>query len=512
MFKYVVKWGVRFLDNINDISNAPLPEYKKSMTEKRRIGFGVMGLGSLHFMLGMRYGSAEALNVIEKLYKLKAETEILTSATLGALKGSFELFDKEKYFSSYWWKNLKIDSKVKEQVEFIGEMRNSHRSMNAPTGNTAILALVVSGGIEPVFMREYIRWAIVPESERYRLKRKGLKLPDVYRGEWFETEHFKFVQKGDEEILKGTFEDVEYEIDKNRGLVKATLVEDFGWRWVKEHFPIEKVKELSDKNIFATTEELNVEEHIKVLEIISAYTDQNNSKTVNLPTDYSYDEFKKLYFTAWQSNIKGLTTYRAGTMTAVLEKVEKYQNELDELFAKSNGNIILDGVKLPREYNSKGYIIRDNHSKKWYVHIAFADSKYRKPFALFVNSNHKETTDVADEVIQTIEELIRSKGIKEELIEKQRIKYAGQPNTVKIARAFGMALRHNIPTIELVETLDKFDVEFSSFVYHLKKLIAKFIKDGTNVKGEECPSCNRKTSIVYQEGCKICKHCGYSAC
>ena len=182
------------------------------------------------------------------------------------------------------------------------------------------------------------------------------------------------------------------------------------------------------------------------------------------------------------------------------------------MFAKSSGNVISDGIRLPREYNSRGYIVRDNHKKKWYVHIAFADLKYQKPFALFVSSNHKETTEVADEVINTIEELIRSKGIKEELIEKQREKYSGQPNTVKIARAFGMVLRHNIPIIELIGTLDKFDVEFSSFVYHLKKLIAKFIKDGTRVKGEDCPSCGRKTSIVYQEGCKICKHCGYSAC
>ena len=511
MFKYAVEWAVRFLDNINEISNAPLPEYKRSMIEKRRIGLGVMGLGSLHFMLGMRYGSKESIDFMEKLYRLKSETEILTSAMLGKTKGSFELFDKEKYFSSYWWKNLDIDPKVKEKVEFIGTIRNSHRSMNAPNGNTSILANVVSGGIEPVFMKEYVRWVIVPEPERARLKRKGLKFPNVYHGEWFETEYFKFSDKGDEEILKGTFEDTGYEIDRNRGLIKATLVEDFGWRWVKKNFSPEKIKELSEQEIFATTEELTVDEHIKVLEVASHFTDQNNSKTVNLPSDYSYDDFKKLYFNTWKAKIKGITTYRAGTMSVVLEKVEKYQNELDELFAKSSGNVIPD-IKLPREYNSRGYIVRDNHKKKWYVHIAFADLKYQKPFALFVSSNHKETTEVADEVINTIEELIRSKGIKEELIEKQREKYSGQTNTVKIARAFGMVLRHNIPIIELIGTLDKFDVEFSSFVYHLKKLIAKFIKDGTRVKGEDCPSCGRKTSIVYQEGCKICKHCGYSAC
>jgi len=75
-FRETVRWSVRFLDNINDISGAPLPEYKESMVTKRRIGLGTMGLGSLHFMLGIRYGSPESLYLVDKIYRMKAETEI----------------------------------------------------------------------------------------------------------------------------------------------------------------------------------------------------------------------------------------------------------------------------------------------------------------------------------------------------------------------------------------------------------------------------------------------------
>lgn len=134
-FKNAVTIAVRFLDNINDISTTPLPEYDRSLKEKRRIGLGVMGLGSALLMLGFRYGSPESLNFIEHLFNCKSSTEILTSAKLGKEKGSFTLFDKDKYFKTYWWDNLNIDENLKQEVELIGCMRNSHRSANAPTGN-----------------------------------------------------------------------------------------------------------------------------------------------------------------------------------------------------------------------------------------------------------------------------------------------------------------------------------------------------------------------------------------
>jgi len=101
-FIKTIFFAVRYLDSINDISNVPLKEYKDSMLEKRRIGLGTMGLGSIHFMLGIPYGSDESIKLINKIYKTKSETELLASSLLGKEKGNFPLFDKEKYFNSYW--------------------------------------------------------------------------------------------------------------------------------------------------------------------------------------------------------------------------------------------------------------------------------------------------------------------------------------------------------------------------------------------------------------------------
>lgn len=507
----VVKIAIRFLDNINDISRTPLEEYSKSTQEKRRIGLGNMGIGSLLLMFGIRYGSEESLELIKNIYKLKAETELLSSAELGKEKGSFKLFNKKEYFNTLWWKQLSISDEVKKQIENIGCMRNSHRSMNAPNGNTGIYGGIVTGGVEPVFLLEYTRWAIVSDYEKRNLRKKGFTWADPLKGEWYETDHMKFSIRGDEQILKGSFEGTDYEIDKNRGLTKAVLVEDYGWTFVKNNYL--NIDDLKSSGKLATAMDLSVKDHVNVLKVVAHYTDMNNSKTVNLPSDYSYEDFKSLYFDAWESNIKGMTTYREGTMTAVLEtqKAKVYQNELERQFAEAGDKVIQNVAKIPNEYFARGFKIKDNGKKKWYINMAFVDSALTRPYAIFVSTNNIESSEVTEELVKSMEKLLIEKGLPKKLVEEQISKYENQKNTTRIARIIGMALRHNLKIEDVVEVLDKYPHELSSFVFHLKKLLSRYIQDGTKVKKEKCPSCKR-SSIIYQDGCKTCTNCGWSKC
>jgi len=514
-FSKAVSIAVRFSDNINDISRAPLDEYKASMTEKRRIGIGILSLGSLHYILGVRFGSAQSLELIESIMKCKAESEIRASALLGAEKGSFSLFTPAEYFNTYWWKNLDLSNEFKSEIEAIGAMRNSHRSANAPTGNMSIYCGVVSGGIEPVFMQEYTRWAIVPEHDRAELRKQGLLFPEAPKGEWFETDIFKFTKKGTDDILKGSFNGVDYEIDRGRGLVKASQVVDYGWKYVKENFSEAEINEMKDNGIFATTDDLTVSDHIEPLKIIAKYTDMSSSKTVNLPADYPYEEFKNLYLDSWKAGIKGITTYRAGTMTAVLEKKQETQEQqavLETTFFGASEGVILEDVKLPNEYVSKGYVIKDKNKKKWYVNIAFADQSMTRPFALFVNTNSKESSEVTEDTIESMMKLAKAKGIKKQLIGDQLEKYIGQTNVTKIARSIGFLLRHNIQVIDIVDILDEGNYPISSFTFHIKRLLKQFVKDGTMVSGKNgtCPHCGG--TMIFQEGCILCKDCSYSKC
>jgi len=501
--------AIRFLDNINDLSDAPLPEYKQSMIEKRRVGLGTLGFGSLCFLLEYKYGSTQSKDLLTAILCNKAEAEILASAQLGKEKGSFKLFNWSLFFNTEWWKNLKINDLVKLKVEQIGEMRNSCRSAHAPTGNTSVLAGSVSSGIEPVFMKEYIRWVIVSEEERRRLKRKGFKFPNNVKGEWFSTIHLKFVKNDNEEQeLAGNFNSEQYKFEKNRGLIKAVNVTDYGWNLMKDS----ETAKFSPET-FATTEDLEVSDHLDILEICAHRTDMGVSKTVNIPKEYPYEDFKNIYIDGWKRNIKGITTYRSGTMAAVLEKrenIKKHQSALEKALEEAGEGVLADNVSLPNEYYSKGFKIRSNGAKKWYVNIAFVDETYTKPFAIFISTNNRETQEVADVVIDGMTEICLNAGIEKALVEEQIDKCNGQSNVVKIARMLGMALRHNIQILTIVTLFEQYDIEFSSLLYHLTKLLSKYIEDGTQVKNEACPEC--KETLVFQTGCKMCPSCFWGKC
>jgi ribonucleoside-diphosphate reductase alpha chain len=500
-YRWHVAVGTRFLDNINDISRTPLPEYQKAIREKRRIGLGNMGLGSLHYMLGIKFGSEESLKLIKKIYTIKAETEVLTSAQLGKEKGSFELFNKDKYFISAWWKNLKISKKVKDEVESIGEMRNSHQSMNAPTGNTSILAGQVSGGVEPVFLKEYTRWSIVPEFERAKLLEEGLEFPNIHKGEWSETKHFSFTKRGEDQILQGSFNGVSYEVDQNRGLIKATEVVDYGWEFAQQFYTDKKLKELEDSGVFCTTNDLLVEDHINTLSIVSQYTNQNNSKTINIPNDYPYESFKDLYLNAWKLNIKGITTYRAGTMTVVLEDTKSKKSE--------NITSTADAPKRPKRLPADFYTISVKGDRYLFA-IGLLNNKPYEIFGGIMDNGMAFTFRERQGWIEKVKRRHYKVTIGDD-IEIEDFSHQFTPVEQGIFRLISTNMRHGIPIKYVVEQLQKSTDDMFSLATAGARVLKKYVADGEKATGTTCPTCD-STELMYTDGCITCAACGWSKC
>ena len=499
-FKKAIKWGIRFLDMINDIANVPLEEYKEQMINKRRIGLGVMGLGSLHFMLGIRYGSKESLELIQQISQLKCETELIASAELGKEKGSFPLFDKEQYFNSYWWKNLKIDNDIKLQIQKIGYMRNSHQSMIAPNGNTSVFAEGITGGCEPVFQKEYVRWKIVPIVECRKLKQKGLEWPDVHKGEWFENKYFKFSTRGDEEILEGInlFEDEKYEIDKNRGLVKAINVEDYGWLFAKDFYNKNQLDEMIKNGIFATTNELNVTDHIEPLKIMAHHTNQSISKTINVPNTYPYNDFKNIYIDVWKAGIKGITTYREGTMAAVLEKTE-----LKESISLSSA------PKRPKELDADIHSVSVKGEKFIIVIGLYADAPYEM-FGGKMNGLNFKFQSKKGKIIK-VKRGVYGLEIGED-ISVNHFSEVFTPTEQIMFRLASASLRHGVPIKFIVEQMQKAEEDMTSLGAAAARVLKKYIADGEYVTGISCPDCHSIGSIIYEQGCNKCLNCGWSSC
>jgi len=484
---------VRFLDNVNEYSSAPLPEYIDSMRNKRRVGVGILGWGSALFMLKTRFGSKEANNLRDRLMESIAKSAYEASIDLAIEKGMFSYCDPIKHAKGKFVNSIGLSEEYMNKLSKYG-IRNSSLLSIQPTGNSSIFSNVVSGGLEPVFMTEYIRTVIVPAIPDDMIS----STPKFYEGEWKETSLFKFDKEGDEEILKGVFNGTVYKIDKNRGLTKEVSCVDYGVRYLLNKGDFDKN---ADYAVTALSG-LSAEDHLNDLVGFTRYIDSAASKTINLPNDYHYDKFQDIYINAYKTgHIKGVTTYRSGTMTAVLSSKENETNGYDE-------EVIIDNVKMNDSTEATMKILKAE-GKKWYMTIVWNETKTR-PFAIFVQTNNHEKSIVTNDALDHLLTLAYSKNIPTKFIDDAKLKIEGDSNAVKITRVISLLLRHGVAIKNIVNALDNVQAIVGSFVFQIKKYLASFIKDGT--PAEECCSECGSNQVVYLEGCKTCRTCGSSKC
>jgi ribonucleoside-diphosphate reductase alpha chain len=495
--KKYVKYLVRFLDNVNAYSDAPLPEYVEAMRKKRRIGCGLMGWGSALYMMQVRFGSAKADEVRAELLKAFTHAGVAASIELAEEKGMFEFCDPEKHVISPYWDNIDLPKSLRERMRKSG-IRNSSLFSMQPNGNSSIFANIVSGGIEPIFLHGYIRTIIVADMPAHIAD----VTPIWYQGEWYETEMFKFAEEGDEQILRGVDKHgVVYKIDKNRGLTKEVLCEDYGVRFLKSLGLWDATADWA-----VTTDTLSVNEHVSDLKGFAKAVDSACSKTVNLPNDYSFEAFQGIYLDAYKTGfIKGLTTYRAGSMTAVLSAADQKNNTDEE--------VIISDIKMPDTSSAEVKVLRDHEggsSRKWYVTVTLNENK--APIALFVQTNAMEKTVTTNDALERLLAMARTKGIPEKYVAGVEEKFQHDSNSTKIARTIGLLLRHGVRIKNIVAEIDKIEgVTFASFLFHLKKLLGGYIKDGEKIAGATCSNCG-SSQMVYESGCSKCLQCGGSKC
>jgi ribonucleoside-diphosphate reductase alpha chain len=310
-----VRVAVRLLDNVNTASYSPLPEYKESMENLRRIGLGIMGWGSALYLLKIKYGSDEAEEIKKHLLTSITSAAIDESVNLAIEKGPFKYCDKEKHAANEYFTTIGLSDNLRDRIRQHG-VRNSALFSIQPTGNTGIVANNVSGGLEPIFMHEYIRTTICP----YVPDHIKDQCPKYWEGEFHETGMFKLSKEGTDDILIGKdSQGTTYKIDKNRGLTVEVLCEDYAVKILKQ-----KGEWNPDAEWAKTTTQLSVDDHVREMAGFSKYMDSAISKTINLPNDYPFEDFKKVYLDCYKTgHIKGFTTYRAGTMTSVLKSTEE---------------------------------------------------------------------------------------------------------------------------------------------------------------------------------------------
>jgi len=258
----VTKVAVRMLDNVLTTSKWPLEEQEKEAAAKRRLGLGFTGLGDALIMLGVRYDSEQGRELAVEIARGMRDAAYAGSVSLAKERGAFPLFDSKMYLEGGFASRL--PDELKEQIRKHG-IRNSHLTSIAPTGTISLaFADNASNGIEPAFSWFY-----------NRVKR----MPDGSKKDY-------------------TVEDHAYRMYRVLGHDTSKLPE-----------------------AFVSALDISANDHMLMVAVVAPYVDAAISKTVNVPEDYPYADFKNLYMQAWHKGLKGITTYRPNSVLGAVLSV-----------------------------------------------------------------------------------------------------------------------------------------------------------------------------------------------
>lgn len=482
-----IKTFSRMLDNVCDLTSNPLSSYQWAVENLRQFGMGINGLGSAIIMLGMKYNSAEAKDFVKKVCSIKEDLTWQTSAQLAKEKGKVALFD-ERFFKTDYFLSDRISRQTKEMIIENG-VRNCKTTTYPPNGNSAILTDNVSNGIEPIFSLEYERTVIVSNWP------EGLTKENV-------KTLLKHSKKKDYEYWRGEYNGKTYYYEPhNRGLCEISMVRDYGYQWILDNYPEDK-----NADYLITTSKLSAQDHLDIQALVQYYCNQSVSKTVNLPNDYDFENFKSLYIEGWKKGLCGLTTYREGSMESVIANVKKQKTQ----------EIIKTDLKLPDKFINGPTSIIKREGKKFYIHFSYLpdDSEMKFPvcFWIYTNAPSRGQLKLCNKAAKELANLALSAGIDKKIVESCVEKAEDDEPHNKLGRMISLNLRHNVPLNKIYETLCYINGDnISTLLTAIRKFIATAIPDGTVISGYKCPGCKGE-NVAVEGGCKKCMDCGWNAC
>ena len=468
-------------------SELNLWEKIRSKTLKgRRTGCGTTGEGDMLAALGYRYGTPEATAFSAEVHKALALAYYNASVDMAAERGAFEVYDAEREKNNPFILRLKeADPALYEKMVRQGR-RNIACLTIAPTGTTSIMTQTTSG-IEPVFLPVYKRRRKVnPSDENVSIDFVD-EVGDAF--EEYVVYHHKFLE-----------------------WMKAQGIEP------KAKMTAEEIDDLIRRSPYnmATANEIDWVEKVKMQGAVQKWVDHSISVTINLPADVTEELVGRLYVEAWKAGCKGCTVYRDGSRNNVLEAVEKPE-EANPVIAPPE---IL--VKRPNELDAD--VVRfQNNKEKWIAFVGLVDGR---PYEIFTGLADDDDgifcpkSVTSGKIIKATDDqgrkrydfqFINKRGYKT-TIEGLSEKF--NPEFWNYAKLISGVLRYGMPidqVLKLVGGLELDSTSINTWKNGVERALKKYIPDGTQASGKKCPNCGQET-LVYQEGCLICKNCGSSRC
>lgn len=488
---------IKKIDSDPEDDDIKLTEYhlwekiKTKTTQGRRTGVGTTGEGDMLAALGFRYGTDAATDFSESVHKAVALAAYRSSVIMAKERGPFTVYDAKREENNPFIQRLRdADPDLYKDMVKYGR-RNIACLTIAPTGTTSIMTQTTSG-VEPVFMPVYTRRRKVNPND----KNVRVDFIDENGDNWEEyvVFHHKFV----------------------------TWMEANGHPTAK-HYTQDEVEKLVQESPYykATANDVDWLKKVQMQGRIQKWVDHSISVTINLPNNVDEELVGKLYEEAWRVGCKGVTVYRDGSRSGVLiattDKKEEAKDGKTVCFPYDEEHFI-----RPKELDCD--VVRFQNAKdKW---IAFVGLKNDKPYEIFTGLADDEEgillpkTVTEGKIIKTVDE----NGLKRYDFQFQNKR--GYKTTVEglshkfdkefwnYAKLISGVLRYGMPidqVIKIVSGLQLDSESINTWKVGVERALKKYIPDGTQIAGQECPNCGHK-ALIYQEGCLTCNNCGYSKC
>ena len=519
LFKKHVAMAQRFMDDIidleqekidailNKVANDPQDDevkyterhlwekIKHKTAQGRRTGVGITAEGDMLAALGLRYGTEEATEMAVKVQQTLALSAYASSVNMAKERGAFPIYDAKREENNPFVLRIKEhDAALYDDMIKYGR-RNIACLTIAPTGTTSLMTQTTSG-IEPVFMPVYKR-------------RRKVNPNDT-------NVHVDFVDEtGD------SFEEYIVYHPKFITWMKTQGLD------TEKRYTQEEIDELVARSPYykATANDVDWLMKVRMQGAIQKWVDHSISVTVNLPNSVDEELVNRLYVEAWKSGCKGCTIYRDGSRAGVLVSTQK----TDKKKKKQDEDLLTKGMKLPEVTERRPDVLEcdvvrfQNNKEKWVAFVGLLDGH---PYEIFTGLQDDEEgivlpkTVTKGRIIKTVLpdgtkrydfQFQNKRGYKmtvEGLSEKFNKEYWNY------AKLISGVLRYRMPienVIKLVNSLQLESENINTWKVGVSRALKKYVIDGTEAKGQKCPNCGHET-LVYQEGCLICKHCGASRC
>lgn len=469
---HVVELTVRFLDNVIEVNNYPLPEIERMAKGNRRIGLGVMGWAEMLVKLGIAYDSPEALELAFHLMRFINDTALTASERLAATRGVFPN-----------WSNSIYDPTGKYFRGEVRRPRHCARTTIAPTGTIAIAAGLQGSGIEPFFAIAYTR---------------------------YNAKALEALKKGEEPSSSDVFFEVNplFKDTAHRnnyfGLEEAEL-----WKKINDnHKAVRGIKEipLDIQNLFPSSHDVAVDIHVRMQAAFQKHVDNGVSKTINLPNSATIEDVRKSYKLAYDLGCKGITIYRDGSKSQQVLNLTSSTKKDDKVTpTKTRRRDPSAAFGVSSEY----YQVKTGYGPL-HVHINYDE---RGPYQIFTNIPPLGT-EISG--LTSLVGILLSKYLAEGGDPLRILKHLnsikgdkaigfGDNRIDSIAHAISVVLRQHLKKTGWIEDQESVKVP--------KVSVTEVVTKSSHPLSAYCEKCY-SSNVAFESGCSepSCKDCGHSKC